>query len=110
MKKVIIGFVLLWAWVAYEMHGAFSQANADDYNEAVVANVITQVVQSNDIDAAAVMEAQLERIMYNMITEFSVVLQEHLPNILDGLASEIRQKNDEEFKCALLKNSQYECN
>ena len=56
------------------------------------------------------MEAQLERILYNMITEFSGVLQEHLPNILDGLASEIRQKNDKEFKCALLKNSQYECN
>ena len=92
------------------MYGSFTKANADDYNEAVVANVITQVIQSNDIDAAAVMEAQLERIMYNMITEFSVVLQEHLPNILDSLASEIRQKNDEEFKCALLKNSQYECN
>ena len=106
--KVIMVFVLLWGWVAYEFHKGY--ANADDYNEAVVANVITQVIQSNDIDAAAVMEAQLERIMYNMITEFSVVLQEHLPNILDGLASEIRQKNDEEFKCALLKNSQYECN
>ena len=108
--KVMMVFVLLWAGVAYAMYGAFTKANADEYNEAVVGHVITQVLQSNDIDAAAVMEAQLERILYNMITEFSGVLQEHLPNILDSLASEIRQKNDKEFKCALLKNSQYECN
>ena len=108
--KVIMVFVLLWAWVAYGMYGAFSKANADEYNEAVVGHVITQIIQSNDIDAAALLESQLERIVYNMITEFSGVFQEHLPNILDSLASEIRQKNDKEFKCALLKNSQYECN
>ena len=108
--KVMMVFVLLWAGVAYAMYGAFTKANADEYNEAVVANVITQIVQSNDIDATALLESQLERIVYNMITEFSGVLQEHLPNILDSLASEIRQKNDKEFKCALLKNSQYECN
>ena len=108
--KVMMVFVLLWAGVAYAMYGAFTKANADEYNEAVVANVITQIVQSNDIDATALLESQLERIVYNMITEFSGVLQEHLPNILDSLASEIRQKNDEEFKCALLKNSHYECN
>jgi len=108
--KAILIFVLYYAGTMILMVSTINKANADDYNEAVVANVITQVIQSNDIDAAAVMEVQLERIMYNMITEFSVVLQEHLPNILDSLASEIRQKNDEEFKCALLKNSQYECN
>jgi len=106
--KVIMVFVLLWGWVAYEFHKGY--ANADEYNEAVVAHVITQVLQSNDVDATALLESQLERIVYNMITEFSGVLQEHLPNILDSLASEIRQKNDEEFKCALLKNSHYECN
>jgi len=90
--KAIVIFVLFWGGISIMMYGAFTKANADDYNEAVVANVITQVIQSNDIDAAAVMEAQLERIMYNMITEFSVVLQEHLPNILDSLASEIDKK------------------
>ncbi len=113
MKVILKGimiFVLFWAGISIMMYGAFSEAGADEYDEAVVGHVITQVLQSNDIDAAAVMEAQLERILYNMITEFSGVLQEHLPNILDGLASEIRQKNDKEFKCALLKNSQYECN
>jgi len=108
--KAIVIFVLFTVGTSIMMYSAFTKAGADEYNEAVVANVITQVIQSNDIDAAAVMEAQLERILYNMITEFSFVLQEHLPNILDSLASEIRQKNDEEFKCALLKNSQYECN
>lgn len=108
--KVMMVFVLLWAGVAYAMYGTFTKANADEYNEAVVGHVITQIIQSNDIDATALLESQLERIVYNMITEFSGVLQEHLPNILDSLASEIRQKNDKEFKCALLKNSQYECN
>ena len=108
VKGILIIFFATYIYVCTLINPI--KANADEYNEAVVGHVITQVLQGTDIEAAAVMEAQLERILYNMITEFSGVLQEHLPNILDSLASEIRQKNDKEFKCALLKNSQYECN
>ncbi len=108
VKGILIIFFVTYFYVCALINPI--KANADEYNEAVVGHVITQVLQGTDIEATAVMEAQLERILYNMITEFSGVLQEHLPNILDGLASEIRQKNDKEFKCALLKNSQYECN
>ena len=108
VKGILIIFFATYFYVCALINPI--KANADEYNEAVVGHVITQVLQSNDVDATALLESQLERIVYNMITEFSGVLQEHLPNILDSLASEIRQKNDEEFKCALLKNSHYECN
>ena len=85
-------------------------ANAGEYNKAVIAHVIKENVSGNGVDHTALMEQELHRLVYVMINEFSGVLQAHLPNILDSLASEIRQKNDEEFKCALLKNSDYECN
>ena len=85
-------------------------ANAGEYNKAVIAHVIKENVSGNGVDHTALMEQELHRLVYVMINEFSGVLQEHLPNILDGLASEIRQKNDKEFKCALLKGSNYECN
>ena len=85
-------------------------ANANDYNKAVIAHVIKENVSGNGVDHTALMEQELNRIVYAMINEFSGVLQEHLPNILDSLASEIRQKNDKEFKCALLKCSNNECN
>ena len=85
-------------------------ANAGEYNKAVIAHVLKENVSGNGVDHTALMEQELHRIVYAMINEFSGVLQEHLPNILDSLASEIRQKNDKEFKCALLKGTDYECN
>ena len=84
-------------------------ANANDYNKAVIAHVIKENLDGNGVDTTALMEAELHRIVYAMINEFSGVIQKHLPNILDSLASEIRQKNDKEFKCALLKGTDYEC-
>lgn len=84
-------------------------ANAGEYNKAVIAHVIKENVSGNGVDHTALMEQELHRLVYVMINEFSGVLQAHLPNILDSLASEIRQKNDKEFKCALLKGSNYEC-
>ena len=33
------------------------------------------------------------------------VLEKHLPNILESIASELRSKADSEYKCQLLKNS-----
>lgn len=85
-------------------------ANANEYNKAVIAHVIKENLDGNGVDTTALMEAELHRIVYAMINEFSGVIQKHLPNILDSLASEIRQKNDKEFKCALLKGTDYECN
>ncbi len=109
MKKVMF-IILLNLAIWFGLTSLSNIANASDYNKAVIAHVIKENVSGNGVDHTALMEAELHRIVYAMINEFSGVIQEHLPNILDSLASEIRQKNDKEFKCALLKGSNYECN
>lgn len=109
MKKVMF-IILLNLVLWFGLTSLSTIANANEYNKAVIAHVIKQNVDGNSVDTTALMEQELHRIVYAMINEFSGVLQEHLPNVLESLASEIRQKNDKEFKCALLKNSNYECN
>ena len=108
MKKVMFIIVLNLA-IWFGLTSLSNVANANDYNKAVISHVIKENVSGNGVDHTALMEQELHRLVYVMINEFSGVLQEHLPNILDSLASEIRQKNDKEFKCALLKGSNYEC-
>ena len=109
MKKVMF-IILLNLVLWFGLTSLSNIANAGEYNKAVIAHVLKENVSGNGVDHTALMEQELHRIVYAMINEFSVVLQEHLPNILDSLASEIRQKNDKEFKCALLKGTDYECN
>ncbi len=102
---IILLNLVLW----FGLTSLSNSANANDYNKAVIAHVIKENLDGNGVDTTALMEAELHRIVYAMINEFSGVIQKHLPNILDSLASEIRQKNDKEFKCALLKGTDYEC-
>jgi hypothetical protein len=109
MKKVMF-IILLNLVIWFGLTSLSNIANANDYNKAVIAHVIKENLDGNGVDTTALMEAELHRIVYAMINEFSGVIQKHLPNILDSLASEIRQKNDKEFKCALLKGTDYECN
>ena len=109
MKKVMF-IILLNLVLWFGLTSLSNIANAGEYNKAVIAHVLKENVSGNGVDHTALMEQELHRIVYAMINEFSGVLQEHLPNILDSLASEIRQKNDKEFKCALLKGTDYECN
>ena len=109
MKKVMF-IILLNLALWFGLTSLSNVANANDYNKAVIAHVIKENVSGNGVDHTALMEQELHRLVYVMINEFSGVLQEHLPNILDSLASEIRQQNYKEFKCALLKGSNYECN
>jgi hypothetical protein len=108
MKKVMF-IILLNLAIWFGLTSLSNIANAGEYNKAVIAHVIKENVSGNGVDHTALMEQELHRLVYVMINEFSGVLQAHLPNILDSLASEIRQKNDKEFKCALLKGSNYEC-
>ena len=109
MKKVMF-IILLNLALWFGLTSLSNVANANDYNKAVIGHVIKSSIDKTNVDTTALMEQELHRLVYVMINEFSGVLQSHLPNILDGLASEIRQQNDKEFKCALLKGSNYECN
>ena len=46
----------------------------------------------------SVLEAEMHKLAYNFALEMSSVLEKHLPNILESIAAEIRQKADENYK------------
>ena len=107
MKKLTLLFFIIYIW-SYSIFNAVN-AKADDYNNAVVGHVITQVIQGVDVDHSELLEAELERIAYKVALEMSTALEKHLPYILEALANEMRQNADLACKCKLLDNTTYEC-
>lgn len=104
MKKVIFLLAILWLGLS-----AFSKSvKADDYNTAVIGHIIQTKVNGGNVDTS-VLEAELQKLTYNFATEMTFVLQKHLPNILEGIASEMRQNADKIYKCKLLEGGSYEC-
>ena len=79
-------------------------AKADDYNTAVIGHIITQKIQGNNVDTS-VLEAELHKLAHTFALEMTSVLEKHLPNILEGIAKEIRDNADLAYKCGLLENS-----
>ena len=104
MKKVIFIIALNLA-IWFGLMGLYNTANASDYNKAVIGHVITETIKGTDIDHTAILESEMQKIVYALAIEMTLVMQEHLPFILEGLAKEIRDKSDLAFKCELLKDS-----
>ena len=104
MKKLIFALVILWLGL-----NAFAKSvQANEYNKAVIGHIITQKVQGNNVDTS-VLEAEMQKLMYNFATEMTFVVQKHLPYILEGIAAEMRQNADKVSKCKLLEGGSYEC-
>ena len=104
MKKVIILLAILW-WAL----SAFSKSvNANEYSTAVVGHVIQTTIQGGNVDTS-VLEAEMQKLVYNFATEMTFVIQKNLPNILESLAANMRQNADKAYKCKLLEGGSYEC-
>ena len=109
MKKFLITIAIIWTTLWFGLNGVMSVAKADDYNEAVVGHVITQVIKGVDVDHSDLLEAELERIALKVAIEMSSALEKHLPYILEALAKELRDNADLAYKCKLLEDSTYAC-
>lgn len=84
---------------------AFAKSvQADEYNTAVIAHVIKEKVSGNGVDMS-VLENEMQKLAYNFALEMTDVLEKHLPQILEGLAAEIRMNADSKYKCSLLKDT-----
>ena len=100
MKKLILILAVLWLGL-----NAFAKSvQANDYNTAVLGHIITQKIQGNNVDTS-VLEGELQRIMHLYALDMIDVIEKHLPNILEGIAADIRMKADSEYKCSLLKDT-----
>jgi len=65
-------------------------------------------VNGDKVDTEALMAAELEKLMHRFSIEMVSVLQAYLPAILEGVAQDLRLKNDKLHKCLLLKGSKIE--
>ena len=84
---------------------AFAKSvQADEYNKAVIAHIIKEKVSGNNVDTS-VLENEMHKLAYNFALEMTGVLEKHLPQILEGLAAEIRMNADSKYKCSLLKDT-----
>ena len=90
----ILTIVSLIAWGVF----FYTSAKSNEYTEAVVGHVI----QNHDkIDHSALLQAELTKLAHRNSIELINILQDYLPAILDGVAADLRQKSDLEYKCSL---------
>ncbi len=88
IKNII--YVLVFLYMAgVALHLTMQKAKADEYVVATSAHIIKETVNGN-IDHKAVMKSELERLAHSMAIEMTFVLEKHLPNILESIASDIR--------------------
>ena len=100
MKKLILILAVLWLGL-----NAFAKSvQANDSTEALVAHIITQKIQGNNVDTS-VLEAEMSKLAYQFSLQMVDVLEKHLPYILEGIAQDIRMKSDSAYKCSLLKDT-----
>ena len=100
MKKLIFIGLMIW----FGLNAFAKSVQANDYNTAVIGHIITQKVQGNNVDTS-VLEGELQRLMHLYALDMIDVIEKHLPDILEGLAADIRLKADSKYKCLLLKDS-----
>ena len=101
MKKLLL--ILAVLWFGLNAFAKSVQAN-ENSTEALVAHIITQKIQGNNVDTS-VLEAEMSKLAYQFSLEMVDVIEKHLPNILEGIAQEIRIKSDSAYKCSLLKDT-----
>ena len=94
MKKFIILLMLLLP----------VSVQANDKTIATVGHIISEKISNNDIDVSYIMEKELEAVAHQFLIESISILQAYLPAILEGVASDMRLKADEKYKCKLLEN------
>ena len=94
MKKFIIWLLLLLP----------VSVQANDKTTVVVGHVISETIKGTDIDISYIMEKELEAVAHKFMIESISILQAYLPAILEGVASDMRLKADEKYKCKLLEN------
>jgi len=97
MKKLLI-VVCVWIWGLFLF---VETASANDYNTATGAHILTEIIKGTDLDEGAIMNAETQRLLHTMSLEIIQVVFNNMPNILDGIAADMRMKADKNYKCAL---------
>ena len=79
-------------------------------NDQLVGHVITQVILNDNVEGMVkVMEKEIQAVAHIFALEMISVLEANLPQILEGIAAEMRLEADRKYKCELLKGSPNGC-
>ncbi len=89
-------FVYTWSW------SIFNIAKADDYNKAVISHVISETIKGTEIDTSYIMEQEIEKLAHKFMIDSVTILQAYLPQILEGIAADLRLQLDEKYKEQIL--------
>ena len=104
MRYLMTLATILGLIFSFLMYGVKTANAGEEYNKAVIGHVIQSKLNNVDVDVS-VLEAEMSKLAYNFALEMTGVIEEHLPNILESLAVQIRLQADKEYKCSLLKDS-----
>jgi len=99
MRKFLITIVLLNSIIWF---GLSSLVKADDYNRAVIGHVISETIKNTDIDTSYIMEQELEKLAHKFVIDSIYIIQAYLPEILDGVVTDLKLKTDQKYKEELL--------
>ena len=79
-------------------------------NDQLVGHVITEVILNDNVEGMVkVMEKEIQAVAHIFALETISVLEANLPQILEGIAAEMRLEADRKYKCELLKGSANGC-
>jgi len=89
-------FIYIWSF------SIFNAVKASDYSKAVIGHVISETIKGTDIDKSAILEQELHKLAHRYTIDMLNIIQTHLPDILDGIAADLRLKADKKRKEELL--------
>ena len=81
----------------------------ENKTQAIVGHIITETIRGTDIDSMAILEQELKILMHKSTLDMIKLIESRLPDILEGIAAELRLQSDEKIKCELLKGSPNGC-
>ena len=93
---LFLAFVYIWSW------SIFNVVKADTYNKAVIGHVISETIKGTDIDTKYIMENELEKLAHKFMVDSISILQAYLPQILEGVAADLRLQVDKKYKEEIL--------
>ena len=98
MKKILLlSFILVGCSFSFK-------TNANDYNTATGAHIITETLKGTDMDYSEILNSETQRLIHSMSLDIIDILFETMPSILDSISAELRLQADKKYKCALQSN------
>jgi len=64
--------------------------------------IISEKIKGTNIDTSYIMEQEIEKLVHKFAIDSVYILQAYLPQILEGVASDLRLKLDEKYKKEIL--------